>query len=78
MLIPDGELLTTRSSYLLPVKQGHIALLLKLAVAAEEKQGGFLMAWWGGKGAARVVEHDVDALLLERATGKHSLLELVL
>lgn len=31
----------------------------------------------GGKGAARVFEHDGDAILLERATGKNSLLELV-
>ncbi|MDT4854014.1 Aminoglycoside/hydroxyurea antibiotic resistance kinase [compost metagenome] len=31
------------------------------------------MRWWGGHGAARVLAHDSDAILLERATGTRSL-----
>lgn len=34
------------------------------------------MVWWNGMGAARVMEHDEDALLLERATGKRSLAQM--
>ncbi|ADB42696.1 aminoglycoside phosphotransferase family protein [Spirosoma linguale] len=75
MLIPDGMLITTHSSHLLPVKQGDTALMLKIAIAAEERQGNFLMAWWRGKGAARVIDHDGDALLLERATSSRSLVQ---
>ena len=29
--------------------------------------------WWGGEGAARVFEHDGNALLMERAEGETSL-----
>ena len=36
---------------------------------AEEKLGSRLMVWWDGQGAARVLAHDEDALLLERAQG---------
>ena len=35
------------------------------------------MLWWNGEGAARVLAHDDRALLLERAMGKSSLVELV-
>jgi streptomycin 6-kinase len=33
------------------------------------------MAWWNGDGAARVLAHEGDALLMERATGDASLAE---
>ncbi|MEO6825392.1 MAG: aminoglycoside phosphotransferase family protein [Nitrosospira sp.] len=35
----------------------------------EEKFGCLLMAWWDGRGAARVFAHEGDALLMERAMG---------
>lgn len=47
--------------------------MLKIAVEAEERWGGPLMGWWDGEGAARVLEHDAEALLLERAMGNGSL-----
>ena len=34
------------------------------------------MAWWNGDGAARVLAHDEHALLLERATGTVSLVDM--
>ena len=43
--------------------------MLKIAVDAEEKAGGALMAWWAGQGAAAVLAHDAEAVLLERAQG---------
>ena len=52
--------------------------MLKIAVEAEERRGGKLMAWWDGDGAARVLAHDDDALLLERAEGMHALAEMAL
>jgi streptomycin 6-kinase len=45
-------------------------------VAADEAAGGLLMAWWDGRGAARVLAHEGGAILLERAEGRVSLAEL--
>lgn len=47
--------------------------MLKIAVEAEEKFGGGLMPWWDGIGAAQVLAHEGDALLMERAEGTASL-----
>ena len=50
--------------------------MLKIAIEPEEKWGAGLMIWWNGIGAARVIEHDDDAMLLERATGRRSLADM--
>lgn len=76
-LTPDGAPIVTHSSSLLPVRRGGEALMLKVARAAEEIAGARLMAWWGGEGAARVLEHEGDALLMERAAGARSLAGMV-
>ena len=75
-LTPDGEPIISRSSRLLPVRCGDVPAMLKIAVEAEEKCGAALMIWWNGEGAARVLAHDDDALLLERASGERSLIEM--
>jgi streptomycin 6-kinase len=72
-LTPDGDPIVTHGSRLLPVRQGGVPAMLKVATEAEEKFGGLLMSWWDGEGAARVLAHDGEALLLERAEGKTSL-----
>jgi streptomycin 6-kinase len=72
-LVPDGEPIVTHSSRLVPVVYRGEKAMLKIAVEAEEKRGGLLMSWWDGDGAARVLRHEGDALLLERATGPRSL-----
>jgi streptomycin 6-kinase len=72
-LTPDGEPIFTHSSTLLPVRRGEEPAMLKIAHGEEERSGAALMVWWGGDGAARVLAHDGDALLLERAVGKRSL-----
>ena len=73
-LTPDGDLMATRSSRLLPVRcRDGTAAMLKIAIEEEERQGAALMAWWEGAGAARVLEREGDALLLERALGRSSL-----
>jgi streptomycin 6-kinase len=75
-LVPDGQPFTTHSSVLLPVRHEGVPAMLKIAHEAEERWGGLLMAWWKGEGAARVLAHGGDALLLERATGEASLAEM--
>jgi streptomycin 6-kinase len=77
-LTPDGDPIVTRGSRLLPVRAGSVPAMLKIALDAEERFGGALMSWWGGEGAARVFAHEEDALLMERAEGTCSLLDMAL
>lgn len=77
-LVPDGEAFTTEytASWLLPVRRDGAAAMLKLASVPEEIAGGALMQWWDGDGAAQVLERQGEALLLERATGLRSLVQM--
>lgn len=75
-LTADGDPILTPGSRLLPVRREGVPAMLKVAVEAEEKFGSLLMVWWDGKGAARVLAHDGDAILLERAEGTLSLADL--
>lgn len=68
-LLPDGALLTTRSSWILPVLDRGAPALLKVARIPDEEAGYRLMAWWDGEGAARVLASAPNALLLERGEG---------
>jgi streptomycin 6-kinase len=72
-LTPDGEPMTTHSSSLLPVRHGEEPAMLKIAHGEEERNGAALMVWWDGDGAAGVLAHEGDAILLERAVGRRSL-----
>jgi streptomycin 6-kinase len=47
--------------------------MLKVVHNEEERDGGALMVWWEGDGAARVLAYEGDAILLERAVGERSL-----
>jgi streptomycin 6-kinase len=75
-LTPDGEPIVTQSSRLLPVRRLGVPAMLKVVVSPEERGGGLLMKWWDGQGAARVLAHEGDALLMERAEGGSSLADL--
>jgi streptomycin 6-kinase len=75
-LVADGEPIVTPASHLLPVRQGGVPAMLKVALEAEEKHGGVLMAYWDGDGAADVLAQKDGALLLERALGTISLADL--
>jgi streptomycin 6-kinase len=75
-LTPDGEPIVTHSSRLLPVRSGGAPAMLKFTTEPEERSGAHIMVWWAGEGAARVLAHDGDALLMERATGERSLTEM--
>jgi len=72
-LVPDGAPILTFASSLLPVRAGRTPAILKVAHESEERGGAALMVWWGGQGAAPVLAHEDDALLMERATGARSL-----
>jgi streptomycin 6-kinase len=74
-LIPDGEFLDTPSSILVPVRHDGIPAMLKVAHGEEERRGATVMVWWNGEGAAQVLAHEGDALLMERAQGGESLIE---
>ena len=69
----DGDEIVTRAARLLPVRQADEPAMLRIATHAEAKDGGVLLAWWDGEGAARVLEAEGDALLIERAEGGRSL-----
>ncbi|GAA0697966.1 aminoglycoside phosphotransferase family protein [Dyella marensis] len=72
-LSPDGTAIVTPRARLLPVRRDGQPLMLKIATDPEERFGGILLEWWGGEGAARAVEVEGDAVLMERAMGKRSL-----
>ena len=75
-LTPDGAPIATQSSRLLPVRKNDAAAMLKIAVQPEERYGNLLMSWWNGQGTARVIAHEGEALLMERAEGRQSLAHL--
>jgi streptomycin 6-kinase len=73
---PDGALVTTRSSWILPVRWRSISAILKVARTPDERRGYELMRWWDGQGAARVFSSAENALLMERASGGRDLAEM--
>jgi streptomycin 6-kinase len=75
-LVSDGEPIHTRSSDLLPVRRRGSPAMLKVARSADERAGNSLMAWWQGDGAAAVLEHDSEAILINRAVGGRSLIRM--
>lgn len=54
----------------------RVPAMLKVALIPEEARGSRQLAWWAGAGAARVLEIDGDAVLLERALGAQSLVNM--
>lgn len=77
-LRPDGQPFVNRyhgavNSRLAPVVHRGAPAMLKIAEGEEERLGAALMDWFGGDGAARVLERDGPAILMERACGPRSL-----
>ncbi|PMZ92785.1 MULTISPECIES: aminoglycoside phosphotransferase family protein [unclassified Pseudomonas] len=73
----DGEAFVSLNGNLLPVRQGDTPAMLKVSQAPEEQAGSQLMAWWAGDGAAPVLAHAGEALLMKRAQGSASLAKMV-
>jgi streptomycin 6-kinase len=65
LLTPDGAPFTTPSSHLQPVLRHGERAMLKVARIEEEANGCRLLAWWDGSGAARVLELDHHAAVIE-------------
>lgn len=74
-LEPDGEPFVTpyAASRLLPVRRDGAVAMLKLAASEDERRGSRIMAWWGGRGAAPILAHANEALLMVRAEGPRTL-----
>ncbi|WP_342629430.1 aminoglycoside phosphotransferase family protein [Nguyenibacter vanlangensis] len=77
-LTEDGRPAVTATSYLFPVVHAGTQAILKISADTDECRGNALMAWWDGSGAAPVINHDRNAILLERAMGPGSLAQLSL
>jgi streptomycin 6-kinase len=77
-LTPDGEPFSTpyNANWLIPVRRGAEPAILKIAPSEHERAGASLMSWLAGDGAARVLDWDGDALLLERLPAVRSLTEM--
>ncbi|APG12619.1 APH(6) family putative aminoglycoside O-phosphotransferase [Bradyrhizobium japonicum] len=75
-LVPDGALLATHSSWVLPVRHEGRPAMLKVARIPDEGAGYRLLTWWDGQGAARVFASTADALLMERASGAGDLAQM--
>ena len=74
----DGDIFKTATSLLQPVIYKGIKAMLKIPFSAEEARGAFLMICWDGNGSAQILEHDKNALLMERAVGARSLKQMVI
>ncbi|MET3600070.1 aminoglycoside phosphotransferase family protein [Martelella mangrovi] len=72
----DGEPILTTTGALLPVRQAGVPAMAKLFSDDEEKTGAALLSWWAGEGAARVLAAEDGAILMERAEGRRSLMEM--
>jgi streptomycin 6-kinase len=77
-LVPDGAPIITPGSRLLPVRLNDRPAMLKVALDVDEKYGNRLMSRWDGDGAAQVLAHHEDGLLLERAMGSRSLMHMAM
>jgi len=74
----EGDPHTTASSTLIPVRTiDGIPAVLKVAHVDEEERGAELLEQLDGRGAARVLQRDGQAVLLERATGTRDLVQMV-
>jgi streptomycin 6-kinase len=69
----DGPSVMTPTSALLPVLVASRPAMLKVALLDEEKTGNQVMVWWNGDGAARILAHARNAIVMERARSGVSL-----
>jgi streptomycin 6-kinase len=77
-LVPEGPVLETPSSLLLPVSHLGEEAMLKVTDIAEEQVGMNLLRWWNGEGAVRVLEFEHDAIVMERVPQFPSLAQMAM
>jgi len=66
-IVPDGEVISTQYNALLPVCRDGRKLMLKVALAEEERCGGILLAEWPDGPFAQVLAQADDGVLMARA-----------
>jgi streptomycin 6-kinase len=67
-LLPEGEPFETNSSWLVFVRSGDAAAILKVPKTnSEEHLNALALEHYGDRAAVRVLRHDADAFLMERA-----------
>lgn len=65
-LDPAGPPVGTLHAWLQPVGFAGAPAMLKVAQTEEERRGGKALAWFGGRGAVRVLRHDAEAVLMDQ------------
>jgi streptomycin 6-kinase len=76
-LVSDGEISVIGNSLLQPVLSAGRTAIVKVPLNKEEQRGFRLLECWDGNAAVKVYRYDARALLMERATGNRSLLNMV-
>jgi streptomycin 6-kinase len=66
------------NSLLQPVLSEGLPAMLKVPLNKQEQRGFRLLACWDGNAAVKVYRYDAHALLMERAVGERSLMQMVL
>ena len=75
-LIPDGDVIETFASRVIPVVRGSERLMLKLSSADEERLGGQILEHWSDGPFVKIHARRGDAVLMERSFDAPSLLDL--
>jgi streptomycin 6-kinase len=78
-LAPDGNLIETPSSWLMPVRRGGLPAMLKVFKPhSDERDAARYLRYLDGKAAVRVLAADDESLLMERVDGGRSLAAMAL
>jgi streptomycin 6-kinase len=78
-LIPDGSLIETPSSWLMPVWRDALPAMLKIfKPGSDEREAAAFLRYLDGKAAVHVIAADDETLLMERAGCVRSLVMMAL
>jgi streptomycin 6-kinase len=78
-LLPDGSLIETPSSWLMPVRRDALPAMLKIfKPASDERAAAVFLRYLQGKAVVLVIDADDEALLMERADGVRSLVTMAI
>lgn len=72
-LTQDGASFRTNLSLLQPCVYNGLRAMLKIPFMEEELRASKLLQWWDGKAAAKVLEVDSKAILLERIENENNI-----
>lgn len=75
-LVEDGSSFHTPTSILQRVRTQGGAAYLKIALCEDEQRGMAALRWWNGHGTVRVLAAHANTVLLERACGERSLVNM--